>query len=43
MAEVATRDSRMTVRVGATPTDEFDVVTELRQEDALSLMLLNLT
>lgn len=42
MVEVATRESRMTVRVGASLTDEFDVVTGLRQGDALSPMLFNL-
>ncbi|XP_012553288.1 uncharacterized protein LOC105843006 [Bombyx mori] len=42
VVEVATRESRMTVRVGATLTDKFDVVSGLRQGDALSPMLFNL-
>ncbi|CAG9130045.1 unnamed protein product [Plutella xylostella] len=42
MVEVATRESRMKVRVGGELTDEFAVVTGLKQGDALSPMLFNL-
>ncbi|XP_048481716.1 uncharacterized protein LOC125489586 [Plutella xylostella] len=42
MVEVATKESRMKVRVGGELTDEFAVVTGLKQGDALSPMLFNL-
>lgn len=42
MVEVATEESRMTVRVDAVLTDEFDDVTGLGKLDASSPMLFNL-
>ncbi|CAG9134902.1 unnamed protein product [Plutella xylostella] len=42
MVEVATKESRMKVRVGGELTEEFAVVTGLKQGDALSPMLFNL-
>lgn len=42
MVEVATGESRMTVRVDAVLTDEFDDVTGLGKVDAPSPMLFNL-
>ncbi|XP_073946541.1 uncharacterized protein [Choristoneura fumiferana] len=42
MIKVATQTSRLKVRVGKALTEEFEVVTGLKQGDALSPMLFNL-
>lgn len=42
MINAATQNSKLVVRVGAELTNEFDVVSGLKQGDALSPMLFNL-
>lgn len=42
MVKVAIRISKMRVRVGGKPSEEFEVVTGLKQGDALSPLLSNI-